>query len=195
MELLLFLVTAAVALIGATAMVASRNAVHSALFLLLNFAALAVLFLLLRAPFLFAIQLSIYAGAIMVLFLFVVMILGTERVEDETDMIPWQKPLALVLGLVLFLELVVVSMKGNTGHLQPDAATLARVETFGAPTEIGTVLFTTYLLPFEITGIILLVAVVGVVVLNRGRQQLEQQEKDARISSTSASHETTEAAV
>src|ERR671927_1564456 len=104
MELVVFIITAIVAIIGAVAMLLSRNAIHSALFLLLNMGAIAVLYLLLRAPFLFAIQLIVYAGAIIVLFLFVVMLLGAERAEEEGDRNAWQRPAALVLGLLLFGE-------------------------------------------------------------------------------------------
>jgi NADH-quinone oxidoreductase subunit J len=167
MELVLFFITAAIALIGAIAMLIARNAVHSALFLLLNFAAIAVLFLLLQAPFLFTIQLTVYAGAIMVLFLFVVMLLGAEKVEDTPDRIGWQRPLALVLGLGLLVVSGVVALR-NAALIPPDAVAAA---DFGDPVAIGELLFTSYLLPFEITGFILLVAVIGVVVLNqRGRK-------------------------
>ncbi|GIV90231.1 MAG: NADH-quinone oxidoreductase subunit J [Chloroflexus sp.] len=167
MELILFLITALIAIVGAVAMVVSRNAVHSALFLLLNFAAIAVLFLLLYAPFLFAIQLTVYAGAIMVLFLFVVMLLGAEKVEDAPDRIAWQQPLALVLGLALLVVAVVVGLGGATTP-PPDGEALV---SFTDPRSLGGLLFTDYLLPFEVTGFILLIAVVGVVVLSqRGRK-------------------------
>ncbi len=167
MELILFLITALIAIVGAVAMVVSRNAVHSALFLLLNFAAIAVLFLLLHAPFLFAIQLTVYAGAIMVLFLFVVMLLGAEKVEDAPDRIAWQQPLALVLGLALLVVAVVVGLGGATTP-PPDGEALV---PFTDPRSLGGLLFTDYLLPFEVTGFILLIAVVGVVVLSqRGRK-------------------------
>lgn len=162
MEYLLFFTTAVIALVGGVAMLLSRNAVHSALFLLLNFAAVAVLYLLLRAPFLFVIQLSIYAGAIMVLFLFVVMLLGAERVEDSHDQIAWQQPLALGSGAVLLILAIIIAVSSATqGQPIPPEA-----ETFSTPERIGQVLFTTYVLPFQVTGIILLVAIVGVVVLN-----------------------------
>src|SRR6266496_6266441 len=108
MELVVFTTTAIVAIVGAVAMLLSRNAVHSALFLLLNFSSIAVLYLLLRAPFLFAVQLIVYAGAIIVLFLFVVMLLGAERSEDERDQLAWQRPVALAMGLVLLIEAVYV---------------------------------------------------------------------------------------
>src|SRR5215510_10007012 len=113
MELVVFIITAVVALIGAIAMLLSENAIHSALFLLLNMIAIAVLYLLLRAPFLFAVQLIVYAGAIIVLFLFVVMLLGAERAEDERDRIGWQRPLALLMGLLLLGEAAYVFFAGS----------------------------------------------------------------------------------
>jgi NADH-quinone oxidoreductase subunit J len=163
MELVLFIITAIIALVGAGAMLISRNAVHSALFLLLNFGAIAVLFLLLNAPFLFAIQLTVYAGAIMVLFLFVMMLLGAERVEDSPDRLPWQRPLALLLGAALLVVAGVTGVRGAITTPPGGAALLA----FSDPFELGKLLFTTYMLPFQITGFILLIAVVGVVVLNQ----------------------------
>lgn len=170
MDLVLFIITAAIALVGAIAMLVARNAVHSALFLLLNFGAIAVLFLLLQSPFLFTIQLTVYAGAIMVLFLFVMMLLGAEQVEDTPDRIAWQRPLGLLLGVALLGMAVVAAFRGGASTPPPggDAAT-----TFGDPVSLGALLFTQYMLPFQITGVILLIAVVGVVVLNqRGRQSV-----------------------
>jgi NADH-quinone oxidoreductase subunit J len=167
MDVVFFAITAAIAVIGALAMLFARNAVHSALFLLLNFAAVAVLFLLLQAPFLFTIQLTVYAGAIMVLFLFVVMLLGAEKVEDAPDRIPWQRPTALAVAALLALLGGIMVFGGNAAP-PPGGEALA---TFGDPASLGRLLFTTYLLPFQITGFILLIAVVGVVVLNqRGRK-------------------------
>jgi NADH-quinone oxidoreductase subunit J len=163
MEFVVFTISAVVAIVGAVAMLLSKNAIHSALFLLLNMVAIAVLYLLLRAPFLFAVQLIVYAGAIIVLFLFVVMLLGAERAEDERDRIGWQRPLALLMGLLLLGEAAYVFFAG--GGAAPAAAQTN--EDFGAPVKIGEALFTTYLLPFEITSIILLAAIVGVVVLNK----------------------------
>ena len=164
MELVVFTITAVIAIAGAVAMLLSRNAIHSALFLLLNFSAIAVLFLLLRAPFLFAVQLIVYAGAIIVLFLFVVMLLGAERAEDERDRIAWQRPLALGMGLLLLAEAAYV-------FFQRGATTLVNAgsvnENFAPPDKIGEALFSTYLLPFEITSVILLAALVGVVVLHQ----------------------------
>jgi NADH-quinone oxidoreductase subunit J len=171
MDFVLFFITAAIALIGAVAMLLSRNAVHSALFLLMNFGAIAVLFLLLQSPFLFTIQLTVYAGAIMVLFLFVVMLLGAEQVEDTPDRIAWQRPLALILGAGLLAVAVASALRAASFAPAPGGEAAAG---FGDPAQLGALLFTTYLLPFEITGVILLIAVVGVVVLNqRGRQRVK----------------------
>lgn len=178
MEMIMFLITAAIALTGAIAMLVSRNAVHSALFLLLNFAAVSILFLLLRAPFLFGVQLAVYAGAIMVLFLFVVMLLGAERAEDEQDRIAWQRPLAIGLAVVLLIQAGLIGMR----YLNVTPPATPEAEAFATPAELGRVLFTTYLLPFQITGVILLVAIIGVIVLNqrgrieaeRAREQIEQ---------------------
>jgi NADH-quinone oxidoreductase subunit J len=174
MELVVFVVTALIAAIGAVAMVVSRNAVHSALFLLLNFGAIAVLYLLLRAPFLFVVQLIVYAGAIIVLFLFVVMLLGAERVEDTPDRIAWQRPLAIGLGVLLLLEALYVGFGRAAGAAAPVAQ---RSEDFGAPEQIGQALFSTYLLPFEITSVVLLAAIVGVVVLSRRSGRVEQAQR------------------
>lgn len=170
MDLILFIITAAIALVGAAAMLLARNAIHSALFLLLNFGAIAVLFLLLQSPFLFTIQLTVYAGAIMVLFLFVMMLLGAENVEDTPDRIAWQRPLGLLLGLALLGIAVASAFRGAAASPPPGGAA---AEAFGDPASLGALLFTQYMLPFQITGVILLIAVVGVVVLNqRGRQSV-----------------------
>jgi NADH-quinone oxidoreductase subunit J len=172
MELVVFIISAVVAIVGAVAMLMSRNAIHSALFLLLNMVAISVLYLLLRAPFLFAVQLIVYAGAIIVLFLFVVMLLGAERAEDERDRIGWQRPLAILMGLLLLGEAAYVFFAGDGAT--PAATTGS--EDFAAPMKIGEALFTTYLLPFEVTSIVLLAAIVGVVVLKKQESRTKNQE-------------------
>lgn len=161
MELVVFLVTAAIAVVAALAMVASRNAVHSALFLIVNFGAIAVLFLLLSAPFIAVVQVTVYAGAIMVLFVFVILLLGAERSGAVSHRLRWQRPVALLLSLVLLIEaMVVVGVKGSF----PQA-----VARLGAPYQVGQLLFTDYLLPFEIASVLLLIAMVGAVVLTKRR--------------------------
>ncbi len=194
-ELVMFLITAMVALTGGIGMIVVRNTVHSALFLLLNFFAIAVLFLLLRSPFLFAIQLTVYAGAIMVLFLFVVMLLGVERLEDLTkDRLAGQLWLSVVLTLVLMVQSIVITLLAASDTPPPqDEATLALLSS---PAALGAALFTTYLLPFQITGVILLVGIVGVVVLHQ-RARLYGPPSPAELTATArrAAERLTEQAV
>lgn len=171
MELAVFLVTALIAIIGGVGMLLDANAVHSALFLLLNFFAIAILFLLLQSPFLFVIQITVYAGAIMVLFLFVVMLLGAERVEDRPDKLAWQRLLALGLGAVLLLQALLVAFLSAPDE---SPAQMAEAEALSSPEAIGASLFLDYLLPFELTGVLLLVAIVGVVVLQQRTRLLQQ---------------------
>lgn len=177
MELVVFVVTALIALVGAGAMLVSRNAVHSALFLLLNFGAIAVLYLLLQAPFLFVTQLIIYAGAIIVLFLFVVMLLGAENDDAETDRIAWQRPVALVMAALLLAEVLYVFI----GRVDVAGIAVPAVADFASPEAVATALFTRYLFPFEVTSIILLAAVVGVVVLSRRVSREHEREVAAQM--------------
>ena len=103
LTLILFVVLAAVAAASAVGLLVSRNTVYAALFLILNFATVAVFYLLLGAPFIALAQVTIYAGAIMVLFLFVIMLLGSERLP-KGQVLPWQRPMAIVLAAVLLVE-------------------------------------------------------------------------------------------
>jgi NADH-quinone oxidoreductase subunit J len=160
-DLVLFFGLAAVAIWSAACMLLSRNAVYSALFLVLNFLTVAVFFLLLRAAFIALMQVTVYAGAIMVLFLFVIMLLGAERVET-TPSLPWQAPVAVALAVVLFGLMALALLQGGTAGA---AAPLG--EAFGSPEAVGQILFSRYILPFEITSVLLLVAMVGAIVLTR----------------------------
>ncbi len=162
LELILFIILALVAIAAALGMILSRNTVYSALFLILNFATVAVFYLMLNAAFLAMAQITVYAGAIMVLFLFVIMLLGAERIPGE-DKLLWQKPLAVFLGVVLMAETGYILI-ARSGILPPIPTA---VEGFGGPEAIGLVLFNQYLLPFEVTSILLLVAMIGAVVLSR----------------------------
>ena len=171
MEWAIFAFTAFVSIACAVAMILSSNAVHSALFLVLNFSAVAVLYLLLEAPFLAMIQITVYAGAIMVLFLFVIMLLGSERGVVEPDRITWQRPLAILLGLVLLGEATFVLFSRGVVAAAPRATE----GEIGTPRAIAEALFTTYLLPFEITSVLLLVALIGAVVLTLKSRAWERQ--------------------
>src|SRR5512142_866164 len=103
LSLILFFILALVAVASAAGLLISRNAVYAALFLVLNFGSIAVFYLLLGAPFIALAQVTVYAGAIMVLFLFVIMLLGGEKLP-RVKSLPWQRPLAIVLAAVLLAE-------------------------------------------------------------------------------------------
>jgi len=162
---LLFIVLAVVAVVSAAGLLISRNAVYAALYLVLNFACVAVYYLLLGAPFIALAQVTVYAGAIMVLFLFVIMLLGAERLPRGT-VLPWQRPLAIVLALVLLSEagfLLFQRLQLPVHLVNPEPA----VNTTEALRAYGSILFQQYLLPFEVTSVLLLVAMVGVIVLTK----------------------------
>jgi len=161
-ELILFFILALVAVGAALGLLFSRNAVYAALFLVLNFITVAVFYLLLNAPFLAMAQVTVYAGAIMVLFLFVIMLLGTKKLKTSGENL-WQRRLAIGLGVVLLGELIVLFfVKGWRGTLRGDIGS-----KFGSPESIGIELFNQYLLPFEITSILLLVGIIGAIVLTK----------------------------
>src|SRR5512142_1848534 len=124
-NLILFLVLAVVA--TAAGMLLSRHAVYSALFLVLNFGTVAVFYILLNAPFIALSQITVYAGAIMVLFLFVIMLLGTE-VLPQTNTLPWQRPLAFVLAAALVAEATYLLFFRTA----PTGSVAAPVEAFGS---------------------------------------------------------------
>lgn len=175
MEEITFFVLAGVAVITALGLLLSRNAVYAALFLVANFAVVAVFFLLLAAPFIAMAQVTVYAGAIMVLFLFVIMLLGAERLPAEDRTLPSQWPLALILGaafLGLMAAFIGLSLTGPTVLIVPPAfESEAAARAFGEPHAIGLTLFSEFLLPFQITGVLLLAALVGAVFLSRERQK------------------------
>ena len=159
-EFITFFILAIIAIAAALGMLFSRSAIYSALFLVLNLGTVAVFYIILNAPFIALAQVSVYAGAIMVLFLFVIMLLGTELLPP-TKALPWQRPLAIFLAVILLGESIYLLFirKAATGDIpQP-------VQTFGSPQDVGQALFTSYLLPFEITSVLLLIAMVGAIVL------------------------------
>jgi NADH-quinone oxidoreductase subunit J len=164
-SLIVFITLGIIGIATAVAMVVSRNTVYSALYLVLNFLTIAIIYLIMGASFVSFAQIAVYAGAIMVLFLFVIMLLGTKQLDTE-EPLKWQRPLALVFSAALAIEgiYVFITRIGN------------RVLTITAPVELadpktlGLVLFQKYSLPFEITSVILLVAAIGAVVLTKNKQ-------------------------
>ncbi|MCI0520354.1 MAG: NADH-quinone oxidoreductase subunit J [Chloroflexi bacterium] len=161
-NIILFAILAVVAVVAALGMLFSRSAVYAALFLILNFATVAVFYLLLNAAFIALTQVTVYAGAIMVLFLFVIMLLGAEH-TGRTPAAWWMQPLALSLGGVLLVETLYIIF---AQRLHLPAAVVAD-PAFGAPDSVGKILFNQYLLPFEVTSILLLVAMIGAIVLSQ----------------------------
>jgi NADH-quinone oxidoreductase subunit J len=164
MEALIFYPLAAVMVISSLMVILRRNPVHSALFLILAFLCLAGIFLQLNAQFIAAVQVIVYAGAIMVLFLFVIMLLNVEREASAGNGRGLQKFWALVLCLSIAISFIsATSMSvftGARGNYPPE-----KVAAMGNSALIGRALFTDFLLPFEITSVLLLAAIIGAVVL------------------------------
>ncbi len=164
MDALLFALFAAIAILCAISMVMQRHPVSSALSLIGVMGSLAILYLLLGAPFIAAAQMIVYAGAIMVLFLFVIMLLNAGAEPKPVR----QSILARFLGVPLGIALL-----GMLGYLiqrtvPPDSVLVRFADAkAGSPQDIGRALFTQYLLPFEVTSVLVLIAILGAVVLAR----------------------------
>lgn len=156
-----FIFLALLAIGAAVGMVVSKNTVNSALFLVLNMAALAGVYLVLEAQFLAVIQILVYAGAIMVLFLFVIMLLNLDAEESLFNKFRLKYFIAFLLGITV-LSQVLYSI-GNLSDMLPEISPeMAEVGTVEA---VGNVLFTEYLLPFEMTAVLLTAAVVGALLI------------------------------
>jgi NADH-quinone oxidoreductase subunit J len=151
---------------SAIAVISFSNPFYSALSLIGNLASLAVLYLLLSAEFVAAAQVLVYAGAVMVMFLFVIAYLGS-RTDVPFGATSWQAIAAVVAAGAILVDVVVAIGLTAGGRLEEQADVAA---SFGSPREIGTVFLTDHLLAFEITSIVLLAAAVGGVVLGSGRE-------------------------
>jgi NADH-quinone oxidoreductase subunit J len=154
---ILFFFFAALAVGAAINVLVQKHVLYSALSLILLLTSVSVLFILLRADFLAAIQVIVYAGAIMVLFVFVIMLLNLPRDEDGADRLRWLKFIGIPLGL-FFVSLVIATL-WNVGPAPGTGATLV-----GSPQAIGQSLFTDFVLPFEATSLLILIALMGAVV-------------------------------
>ena len=177
-----FWVFAPVSVGSAIAVLFQRNAVHAALFLIVNFFTIAVFYLVLGASFLFAVQIIVYAGAIMVLFLFVIMLLGVDREEPLIERIRGQRPMAIVLGVGIALELL-FAIRAGVGFATRAPANFDEVVNDGGnAAALSRVLFRQYFLPFEVTSVLLIVAAVAVMVLaSRQRRAITRAEQAAEI--------------
>jgi NADH-quinone oxidoreductase subunit J len=173
----LFFIAAIGALTGAIGVVSMRNPFYSVLALVVHLVSLAALFLLLRAEFVAASQVVVYAGAVMVLYLFVVAYVGGgEELAAGTALRILGPLFAFALAIELCIAMLGSALKGISGKGAP------YVNGFGTPRHIGTLFLTKYLFPFEIASLLLLVAAIGAVLLARRRRGLEQDEAfDLRV--------------
>jgi NADH-quinone oxidoreductase subunit J len=163
-ETALFTVLAIVTVITAILVIVQRNPVASAIYLIITLFSLAGVYLLLNAQFIAIIQVLVYAGAIMVLFLFVIMLLNLEKEKRLITRHRLQKVLGVFLGIVLLAQVGMifnsVLLEGSKGKFPPE-----KVAALGNTEVVARLLFTDYLLPFEITSVLLLVAIIGAIVL------------------------------
>jgi NADH-quinone oxidoreductase subunit J len=168
-EQIVFWIFAPIAVASAVLMIVQRNAVHSALFLILNFFCIAIFYLLLGSPFLFVVQIVVYAGAIMVLFLFVIMLLGVDRAESLRETIRFQRPIAILLGIGVAVEVITAIRLGLKLGDPATEQVWKAANAGGNPQALARVLFADYFLPFEITSVLLIVAAIAAMVLTRRR--------------------------
>lgn len=164
MAYFLFFLLAIISIVAVLAMIVSKDQAYNALFLIIAFVCMGGLFGLLQAPFIAAVQIIIYAGAIMILFIFVVMMINLRKGLGPEKK-KWTVAFAVVVALVLVVELS-LAIKGV---LEPAGA--AAVENLGSPSELGRLLFTEYLYPFEITSVLIIAAMVGAIVLAKKRDK------------------------
>jgi NADH-quinone oxidoreductase subunit J len=192
-DLILFWVFAPISVASGIAMLMMRNAIHAALFLIVNFFCLAIFYLILDAPFLFAVQIIVYAGAIMVLFLFVIMLLGVDRTEDLRERLAGQRWLAIALGVGFVLEAFFAIRVGiGFSTLAPDG--FDQVNAGGNARALARVLFRDYFFPFEVTSILLIIAAIAAMVLAQRRAPAITQAEAAAAAEAQASTDAPEEA-
>ena len=204
METVVFIACAIICVVGALGVIIAKNPVHSALMLVATLFGVAVLFLAMDAQFLAAVQVIVYAGAIVVLFLFVIMLFGVYRSENlRVEPIAGQRPMAIAVGvatLALGVIIVAVATGGSptgdeavtapaldsvTAHTQDATSVLRDNQSSGEEflpnvRQLGRVIFTDYVWAFEITGVLLTIAVVGAIALSRRAQPGQAQQRRAR---------------
>ncbi|MBI5308629.1 MAG: NADH-quinone oxidoreductase subunit J [Planctomycetes bacterium] len=164
MESYLFYIVGTIAVLAAVYLIFERNPVFCALYLIQTMVCIAVLYILLEAQFIAAVQMIVYAGAIMVLFLFVIMLLNIKGDEESRRSFPFRKIPAILMGIGL-LTVICIILKSKLLQGKQDVYTVAHIESIGNTQLIGNLLFTDYLLPFEITSILLFVAAIGAIML------------------------------
>lgn len=165
LETILFYFFGSICAVTAVLVITKREPVISALFLVLNFAALAGIYVLLFAQFIAVVQVIVYAGAIMVLFLFVIMLLRPEKEKSIFSGNPAVQKLSIGIGVLVFVQLIYIIVSGAVSSGK-NVAVDARIRT-GEIENIGRELFTSYLLPFEAIAFLLLAATIGALVLSK----------------------------
>jgi len=175
LELVLFYIFAAIAVVSAILLITRQNVVHSAAFLGSTLFAVAGIFLTLHAEFLAGVQVIVYVGGILVLFVFVIMLISVERAERERQF-NRQWTIALVTAAILVAEIAYGLYQGRDSLNLPPVVPAAAAGTAvaGNSERVGVMLYTSYLLPFEIASILLLVAIVGAVALAKRRTPAEE---------------------
>jgi NADH-quinone oxidoreductase subunit J len=170
---ILFLGLAALAVVAAFNVILQRNPIYSAIALIVVLCSLAALFLTLYAQFIAAIQIIVYAGAILVLFVFVIMLLNVREEESKTDRQKYLKWLAAPLFLALLAEVFVVVRYVNKTPppIQNPNTMTDPSQSLGTVESIANAMFTTYVLPFEATSVLILMAIVGAMLLARRSSQ------------------------
>lgn len=161
-QALVFIVLAFVSIASAILMITRANPVKSAIFLIINFLTLSILYLTLSAQFIAIIQVLVYAGAIMVLFVFVIMLLNLQDEKKLSDKLDLRRLFALLLVVFVFAEIAFGLVKSLDGRFLKQAENAVEI---GKIEFIGEKLFSIYILPFEITSLILIVAIVGAITL------------------------------
>ena len=172
MTALIFWLSAAIAVVTALVLIFGRNTTHAVLAMVINFAVVAVLYLMLQAPFIAAVQVLVYAGALLVLFLFVVMMMGNDP-GPLWEHLALQRPAAILLTLVLIIGLVPVMAGTNITGVAAELIGPA----FSEPASLARLLYTEYILAVEVTAVLMLVATAGAVVLGmRGGYRTTREE-------------------
>ena len=161
-ENILIIVFSVIAVCSAIMMITRRSPITSALYLIVNFFCISVIYLMLKSQFIAIIQILVYAGAIMVLFLFVIMLLNLQDESKLVENVTYKKITAALLALLLFSTLGITAFFGFMGKLK---APSINAETQGTIESIGRELYTTYSFPFELVSFVLIAAIVGAIVL------------------------------
>jgi NADH-quinone oxidoreductase subunit J len=180
---ILFYALAALTIAGGVGVIALRNPVHAALCLLWTFLMVAALFVLRHAEFLAAVQVLVYAGGIMVLFLFVIMLVNIRGIAPETVFLSQLGPLAIVAGVLVGALVAIAILLGVLATGSGDVAALQQVggETVGNTEAVAMVLYTKYLVPFEVVSVVLLVAMIGAIIF--GRKDAAMAREDGEVKS------------